>query len=95
MKMVISVSFEGFRIPQEVWEMVKSTKCEHPDDIRTDPRLIDWVLHNPDQCDSLIVVEVPDGYTDYYIEEYDGWESLLYVLNGKIYFASEVDQDGV
>ena len=35
----------------------------------------------------LVVVEIPDGATDWDIYEYDGLETIIYVLNGKIYYA--------
>ena len=34
---------------------------------------------------NLQVYEIPDDVTDWEINEYDGYESLLYVRNGKIY----------
>lgn len=33
---------------------------------------------------SLAVYEIPDDVTDWEIEEYDGYETLLYVRKGKI-----------
>lgn len=35
----------------------------------------------------LQVVTIPDNATDYYISEYDGYETLVYVVNGKLHFA--------
>lgn len=35
----------------------------------------------------LEVVEVPDTITDWIVQEYDGIEVLIYVLDGKIYQA--------
>ena len=35
----------------------------------------------------LKVVEVPDTITDWIVQEYDGIEVLIYVLDGKIYQA--------
>lgn len=40
-----------------------------------------------DWASRLCVVEIPDGVTDYRINDYDGLESILYVLDGKIYEA--------
>lgn len=31
------------------------------------------------------IVEIPDEATDYIINEYDGYESIIYVVNGKIF----------
>ena len=35
----------------------------------------------------LKVVEIPDNCTDFEIDEYDGVESITYVVDGKIYHA--------
>ena len=35
----------------------------------------------------LCMVEIPDEATDWMIQEYDGCESLIYVLDGKIHRA--------
>lgn len=35
----------------------------------------------------LQIVEIPDNSTDYYIDEYDGMETVIYVVDGKIHFA--------
>ena len=36
-------------------------------------------------CASLGIVEIPDEATDWEINEYDGLESVTYVLDGKIH----------
>lgn len=36
----------------------------------------------------LHVVEIPDEATDYVIEAYDGPEWVIYVLDGKLYYAT-------
>ena len=38
-------------------------------------------------CANLRIVEIPDDYTDYYINEYDGAETLIYVKDGKLHWA--------
>ena len=35
----------------------------------------------------LKVVEIPDNFTDYEITDYDGVETITYVIDGKIYHA--------
>lgn len=35
----------------------------------------------------LEVVEIPDNTTDYEINEYDGYETVIYVIDGKLYHA--------
>ena len=50
---------------------------------RSNPELVELVEHN--NIGDLAVVEIPDGATDWSIEENDGYEYVYYVLNGKIY----------
>lgn len=38
-------------------------------------------------CAKLKVVEIPDNATDWEFDEYDGIESIIYVVDGKIYHA--------
>ena len=38
-------------------------------------------------CALLKVVEIPDTATDWECNDYDGLESITYVVNGKIYHA--------
>ena len=38
-------------------------------------------------CAKLKVVNIPDNCTDYEVNEYDGVESITYVVDGKLYHA--------
>ena len=87
MKIVINVEFGGFSLPKE---FCKKYHMDVYDDIdRTDKRLINYVeSHNNCVevfCGKLVVKEIPDNATDYMISEYDGAESIYYVLDGKIH----------
>lgn len=42
---------------------------------------------NDSSYSSLSVVEIPDEATDWVINEYDGSEDIIYVLDGKIKYA--------
>lgn len=86
MKIVINTDFGGFGINYEIAKKYGLYKC---DDIHTNEKLIELIesgIDCNDECSKLSVVEIPDEATDYYIEEYDGAESVLYVLDGKIHF---------
>lgn len=83
MKIVINKAYGGFTFPAEYlepddeWVFVQ-------DDLRLDSELIELVekgCSNPD----LAVVEIPDEATDWELEEYDGWESIIYVMDGKLH----------
>lgn len=54
---------------------------------RNDPELVQWVEEHPDDNPSLMVLEIPDNATDWQIHDYDGKESLILVIDGKIVWA--------
>lgn len=54
---------------------------------RNDPKLVKLIMgdiiHNEESIYGI--VEIPDDATDWEISEYDGWEEVIYVLDGKIH----------
>lgn len=60
-------------------------------DDRTNPRLIECLETLGDKANggyaSLKIVDIPDLTTDYTIVNYDGWEEVLYVVDGHIFKA--------
>ena len=86
LKIVINECYGGFSVSDAV---VKKLGLESPYDFnRTDERLIQLVEADSraasGSCADLVVVYVPNEATDYMINEYDGYETLYYVLDGKI-----------
>ena len=81
-KIVINAKYGAFHVPQE---LIKAYGCNknyiQSDEIRTDPALVEWVEKNPDS--ELAIVYLPDNATAYHIEEYDGLETVLAVINNK------------
>ena len=84
MKMVINANYGGFGL--NVAEQYKYWVLDFEDD-RTNAELVKFVENYPNECGDLRVVTIPEGATDWEMEEYDGWESIIYVLNGKILYA--------
>lgn len=85
MKIVINECFGGFSLPKEFCEKYHMDKYDDID--RTDERLVSFVEsrgHVKENCARLVVEEIPDNATDYMISDYDGAESIYYVVNGKI-----------
>ena len=82
MKIVLNTAFGGFiyGVAEQYKDLVRELESK-----RTSPELIDFVETHPDECGDLEVVEIPDKSTDWYIDEYDGFESLIYVVDGKIH----------
>lgn len=58
------------------------------DDDRSNPQLIECVEKLGSLASgafaALEIVEIPDETTDYYINDYDGLETVFYVIDGKI-----------
>lgn len=84
MKIVIDVAYGGFSLPENFAEERGISIWDDYDRTATD--LIQYVEEHLDET-SLRVVEIPDEATDYYINEYDGLENVIFVLDGKIRFA--------
>lgn len=93
MKLVINTCFGGFRIKPEIVRKYGLDKCnpagyEIDTNSRTNKKLIELIesgINCSGMCSKLAVVEIPDEATDYCIEEYDGAEYVLYVIDGKIH----------
>lgn len=85
MKIVLNGSFGGFHFGDGFCE---EYGIESPYDTydweRDDPKLVSWVEQHPDDNPDLEIHEVPDNATDWEINEYDGMESLILVIDGKI-----------
>lgn len=84
MKYVINACFGGFGIKKDIAE--KYGLDRYAED-RDNPKLIELIesgVNCNDDCAELKVVDIPDDATDYEFDDYDGYESIIYVLNGKI-----------
>lgn len=92
MKVVTNICYGGFELTDEMVEALHANGVFDDSILRTDPRLVKMVeAHgNPwKPCSGTMykVVEIPDKSTDYLITNYDGIETLYYVLDGKIHAA--------
>lgn len=91
MKILINRDYGGFGVKKEFLQAVGLDNLFHDEDIkiRTNPQLIEWVeqgINIGESYSDLVVYEIPKEATDYYIEDYDGFEKLMCVLNGKIHW---------
>ena len=89
MKLVINSCYGGFGLSEAAIEMLG--RDDVYDIERDDHDLICVVETLGSEAgkyySDLEIVEIPDTATDWEIDEYDGWESVTYVLGGKIYHA--------
>lgn len=88
MKIVINSCYGGFGLSDEALECLECKYSFEYDNRRTDPALIS-VVENLGElasgfCSSLQVVEIPDEATDWELNNYDGVESITYVIDGKL-----------
>ena len=84
MKMLLNRDYGGFCIKSDLMTFVKGDEDERFCDalIKMVEKGVDI---SEDGDNSIEVVNIPDNATDYYINEYDGFEEILYVVDGKIH----------
>ena len=91
MKLVINKCYGGFSLSDYAVKKLGLSSCHEGID-RDDPRLIELIETEGSDAISgsfatLRICELPDNTTDYEIEEYDGAESVVYVVDGKLNWA--------
>ena len=90
LELVINACYGGFGLSEEACKMIGlDNRFDEID--RDDYRLVKAV-HTLGKkangfCADLKIVEIPLEATDYFINEYDGAESVIYVVDGKLHFA--------
>lgn len=92
MTIIVNKCFGGYSTPSAFLREYHLAEDEVYDIQRTDPRLVAFVKARGgvvavDRGTKLVAVEIPDAATDWVLNEYDGMESIIYVLNGKIRYA--------
>ena len=81
MLIVINREWGGFHIPDELVGEFDS-KYDDSMEVRTCDLLVNWA---DSHRGPLKVVEIPSEATDFRIEDYDGMETVWYVLDGKMH----------
>lgn len=97
MKIVLNKCYGGFSLSEFACEKLKCDTFDYdsPKEKRVDEQLIDLVeVYGTARCSgrnsALVVVKIPDGFTDWEIVEYDGIEFVTYVIDGKIHHSEVV-----
>ena len=89
MKIVLNRAYGGFSLPEDFREQFNINEYDEYDINRTDERLINFIENNGGEvkvfCGTLEIAEIPDNSTDWEISEYDGFEEVIYVIDGKIH----------
>lgn len=89
MKIVINDCYGGYEFSQDFLSKY-GEEFEYFE--RDDPKLISAIeefgeAESSGYSAKLCIKEIPDDYTDLYIDEYDGAESIIYVKDGKLHWA--------
>ena len=88
MKIVINDCFGGYGLSEDFLEKYGE---EFEELERNDPWLVAAIEEfgeeeSSDDYAKIRIVEIPDDATDYYVYEYDGEESVIYVKDGKLHW---------
>lgn len=97
MKIVVNQCYGGFHLSDKAENMLAKAVGEEADDIwgeeyREHPALIVIVEELGEESydasvSKLAIIEIPDDATDWELSEDDGFEEVIYVLDGKIHHA--------
>lgn len=100
MKIVLNECFGGFELPEQFCEAYELDEDEYKalryDIDRADARLIEFLesyfaatgeKSYSGRFSKLVIEEIPDNATDWHVSEYDGEETLIYVVDGKLHWA--------
>jgi hypothetical protein len=82
MDIVVNRTWGSFSIPKEIAD--KRGLSIYDDIDRNDEELVEYVNTHDS---SLKALSIPDEATDWAIWGYDGMETIIYVVDGKIYHA--------
>lgn len=91
MEIVVNRCFGGFSLSKKACERLGTDDPYSYDEkeLRSSSRLVECVRALGDsasgRCAKLKIVAIPSDVTDWEINDYDGAESITYVLNGKLY----------
>lgn len=90
MKVLVNRCYGGFDFSDFGRSLVGELKTEDDLETRTHPEIIALAEKYGEKMFSdyseVEVAEIPDNATDFDINEYDGYETIIYVVNGKIYY---------
>ena len=89
MKMILNKCYGGFRVNDE-WAKIHGVCPYDEEKLRYNETLIKAIEDGEDvngTASLLRVITIPDETTDYKLTEYDGIESIVYVVDGKLHWA--------
>jgi len=93
MDIVINACYGEFSLSDEALKMLGASsteECCFDDEDRCNPSIIKCIRKLGERANGpyakLQIVTIPDENTDWHILDEDGYETLVYVVNGKIHY---------
>ena len=89
MKVVLNRCYGGFSLSHKFCDAYPQFKCygEDQDNQELIKCIEEFGINNAQGVNAEFeIFELPNETTDYYIDEYDGYNQLIYVVNGKLNF---------
>ena len=89
MKVVLNKMFGGFSLSHKFCDVYPQFNCygEDQDNQELIKCIEEFGINNAQGINAEFeIVELPSETTDYYIDEYDGYNQLIYVVDGKLNF---------
>lgn len=89
---ILNREYGGFHVPDEVCVAIGCDRYPtYEMEVRVNDYFIDWVRRHPES--PLKVARVPMEATDFQFLEYDGFESIIMCVDGKLVYADVEDED--
>ena len=85
LEFVLHKDWGSFHYPEVFCEQYGVHRYDAED--HCEERFIEWVKAHPDESEGHRIVTIPATATDCFVNDYDGMESLIYVVNGKLNWA--------
>ena len=91
MEIVVNRCYGGYGLSDKAAKMMGYEDTFEAEEVkRDDPTLVATVRYlGSDKASGgyseLQIVKIPDEATDWMVDEYDGFETVFYVVNGKIH----------
>ena len=88
MKVVLNRCYGGFSLSEEFCKAYPQFKCygEDQDNQELIKCIEEFGIDAQGDMAEFKIFELPNETTDYYIDEYDGYNQLIYVVDGKLNF---------
>lgn len=86
MKFALNKAWGGFKLSNEFCTLYPEFRPYSYIE-RDDPRLIEFMEKRGGKMGDVVLVELDGVPTDYVLNDYDGKESIIYVVDGKLRFA--------